>query len=190
MAVDSEGAPPPPNTQRHPGGALMTRRSRLLAACLSTVALLVAANLAFAAPKEKSPAAKDKPAHAKQHKNMSGKDLVGDKIKQNGSHQIHQNGKFSTSVDVVNGKIAGVKVKHADRGDVSVTKYKTTKKMAAAPTSGIQLASLLLAQDTYVGTMWIGYGYIDDYGDEIIYWFPYDMILDGDTGAIEYYAAS
>ena len=28
--------------------------------------------------------------------------------------------------------------------------------------------------------------FIDDNGDEQIYWFPYEMILDGDTGAIEY----
>ena len=27
------------------------------------------------------------------------------------------------------------------------------------------------------------------YGDEVIYWFPYDMIYDGDTGAIEYIPA-
>ena len=37
-----------------------------------------------------------------------------------------------------------------------------------------------------LGTVWIGYSYIDDYGYEVIYWFPYDMIYDGDTGAIEY----
>ena len=28
-------------------------------------------------------------SHAKTHKSMSGKDLVGDKIKQNGKHKIH-----------------------------------------------------------------------------------------------------
>ena len=33
---------------------------------------------------------------------------------------------------------------------------------------------------------YIGYAYYDDYGDEQIYWFPVDMIYDGDTGAIEY----
>jgi hypothetical protein len=38
----------------------------------------------------------------------------GDKIHQNGNHQIHQNGKFTASVDVQN-KISGVKVKHAER---------------------------------------------------------------------------
>ncbi len=27
---------------------------------------------------------------------------------------------------------------------------------------------------------------VDEYGDEAIYWFLYAMILDGDTGAIEY----
>jgi Ni/Co efflux regulator RcnB len=125
----------------------------------------------------------------KQHKHQNGKDLVGDKIKVDGKHKFHENGKNTAYVDVSKGKIAGVTVKHAEKGDVPVTKYKTTKKMARGPTSGIQLASLVLAQDQYIGTLWIGYGYIDDYGDEVIYWFPYDMILDGDTGAIEYYPA-
>jgi len=40
------------------------------------------------------------------------------------------------------------------------------------------------AQD--LGTIYIGYSYIDDNGDEVVYWFPYDMILDGDTGAVTY----
>ena len=86
-------------------------------------------------------------------------------------------------------QIAGVRVRHSERGDVPVTKYKTTTKMASGPASGIQLASYYPAQDQYIGTMWIGYGYIDDWGDEYIYWFPYDMILDGATGAIDYYPA-
>jgi hypothetical protein len=159
---------------------------------LAVAAMVFANGAGLAAPKNKAPqdkAPQDKASHAKQHKNMSGKDLLGAKIKQNGNHTLHQNGKFTASVDVANGKISGVKVKHAERGDVAVTKYKTTKKMAAVSTQGILLATYQLAQDTYVGTTWIGYGYIDDNGDEVIYWFPYDMILDGDTGAIEYYPA-
>ena len=36
------------------------------------------------------------------------------------------------------------------------------------------------------GTVYIGYAYYDDYGDEQIYWYPYEIIYDGDTGAIEY----
>jgi hypothetical protein len=166
----------------------MIRTSRFLAACLTAAGLIVASGSVFADPKDKpDKSMKDKPAHAKQHKNKSGKDLLGDKIKQNGKHKIDAHGKFETDVNVQNGKVAGVNVKHADRGDVPVTKYKTTKKMAGVAASNIYLASLSLAQDAYLGTMWIGYAFIDDYGDEVIYWFPYDMILDGDTGAIEYY---
>jgi hypothetical protein len=166
----------------------MIRKSSFLAACLTAAALIVANGSVFADPKDKpDKSMKDKSAHAKQHKNKSGKDLLGDKIKQNGKHKIDAHGKFVTSVDVQNGKVAGVNVKHADKGDVPVTKYKTTKKMAGAAASKIYLASLSLAQDAYLGTLWIGYAFIDDYGDEVIYWFPYDMILDGDTGAIEYY---
>jgi hypothetical protein len=170
----------------------MARTLRSLAVGFTILGLIVANGSAWTAPKDKTPqdkAPQGKAAHVKQHKHVSGKDLLGDRIKQNGNHKLEDHGKFSASVDVSNGKISGVKVKHADKGDVPVTKYKTTKKMAAGPASGIQLASYQLAQDAYVGTMWIGYAYIDDYGDEIIYWFPYDMILDGDTGAIEYYAA-
>ena len=37
-----------------------------------------------------------------------------------------------------------------------------------------------------LGTAYIGYAYIDDYGDEQIYWWPYEMICDGDAGAIDY----
>jgi hypothetical protein len=43
--------------------------------------------------------------------------------------------------------------------------------------------------DQYVGTTYIGYSYVDEFGEEEIYWFPYDMILDPDTGAIDYVPA-
>ena len=162
----------------------MIRRFRTLAALVAACGLILAAGSVLAAPKDKGPSGKTH-SKAKSHKDMSGKSLVGDKIKQDGNHKIHENGKFSTSVNVSHGKIAGVNVKNSDKGDVAVTKYKTTKNMAARPASGIYLA----AYDQYIGTLWIGYGYIDDWGEEIIYWFPYDMILDGDTGAIDYYPA-
>jgi hypothetical protein len=47
-------------------------------------------------------------------------------------------------------------------------------------------ASLRSVQDQDMGTVYIGYSYVDENGDEEIYWFPYDMIVDGDTGAVEY----
>ena len=76
-------------------------------------------------------------------------------------------------------------MKHADKGDVPVKKYVTKKKMAEAPLGGIQRVSLNLAQyggAEYLGTTWIGFAYYDDWGDEVIYWFPYDMVYDPYTG--------
>ncbi|SRR5258708_3667221 len=130
----------------------------------------------------------EKPQKAK-HVHHNGKDLLGDKIKVNGKHKLHENGKHTAYVTVANGKITGVSVVHADKGAVPVTKYKTNKKMAEAPASGFQAVAFNLAQSQgtqYLGQTWIGYSYYDDYGNEVIYWFPYDMIYDGDTGAIEY----
>jgi hypothetical protein len=172
----------------------MIRTLRLVAVLLAVLGLVMVDGSAIAQSKGKGHGQKQEKGanpskEKKPHKNFSGKDLVGDNIKTNGTHKIHENGKFATFVNVSNGKIAGVNVKHADRGDVPVTKYKTTEKMAQGLTSGVQLASLVFAQSQYVGTLWIGYAYTDDFGYEVIYWFPYDMILDGDTGAIDYYPA-
>jgi hypothetical protein len=169
----------------------MIRKLRFLAVPLVLLGLVAAGGPAFAQSKSNGQAQKQQKGdnsskEKKAHKNMSGKDLLGDKIKQNGTHKIHENGKFSTFVNVSNGKIAGVNVKNADKGDVPVTKYKTNKDMAQGPASGVQFASLVYAQSQYVGTLWIGYAYTDDYGYEYIYWFPYYMILDGDSGAVDY----
>jgi uncharacterized protein with FMN-binding domain len=113
----------------------------------------------------------------------NGQQLLGAKLKTNGPHVINKKGNYTASVEVKNGKVAGVHVKHGKKGDVPVRKYKTNKKMGQAG-GHFMHASLLSAQDQYVGTLWIGYAYVDEYGYEEIYWFPYDMILDGDTGAI------
>jgi hypothetical protein len=123
----------------------------------------------------------DKPK--KQHKHKDGKSLLGDRIKQNGRHKIDQNGKYSTFVETHNGKIRSVKVNHSDKGDVPVTKYKTSKRMAEAG-SGFVRVGMVLVQS--LGSTWIGYSYYDEYGDEVIYWFEYEMIEDPYTGAVEY----
>ena len=132
---------------------------------------------------------KVKPTKAKHH---NGKDLVGDKIKTNGRHVIDKKGDYTAAVDIQGGKIAGMKVSHATKGDIPVKKYKTTKKMAetdALRRAGFQRAAFVQVQSTYIGTTYIGYSYVDEYGTEEIYWYPYDMILDGDTGAVEYVPA-
>ena len=129
---------------------------------------------------------KVKPTKAKHH---NGKDLVGDKIKTDGHHEIHKNGNYTAAVDVKDGKIAGMKVKHATKGDVAVTKYKTSQKMAGADQQRGSFQRAAFVQVQYLGTTYIGYAYVDEYGTEVIYWYPYDMILDGDTGAVEYVPA-
>ena len=91
---------------------------------------------------------------------------------------------YTATAQVSNGKITGVAVKHADKGDVAVKKVKTNKKMAQADV--IHPVAYTLAQAQDLGTTYIGYSYIDDYGNEVVYWFPYEMILDGATGAIDY----
>jgi hypothetical protein len=125
-----------------------------------------------------------------KHNHFSGQQLLGDKVKTNGHHVIHKAGKYTASATVKDGKIAGVNVKHSEKGDVPVKKYKTTKKMAerTGESNGISLVSYgsMLAQIQDLGMTYIGYAYTDEYGDEYIYWFPYEMIYDGDTGAIEY----
>jgi hypothetical protein len=155
---------------------------RYLAAILAVIGLLTMVGLADAQGKGKG---KGKG----KHHHFSGQQLLGDKIKTNGNHFIHKNGKYAVSATVKDGKIAGINVKHSEKGDVPVKKYKTTKKMATkmGGSYGISLVSYSSMEQTQdLGMTYIGYAYTDEYGDEYIYWFPYEMIYDGDTGAVEY----
>ena len=165
----------------------MARARRYLASVLAVICLIAMVSSADAQGKGKGK------GHEKgkgKHHHHSGQQLLGDKIKTNGHHVLHQNGKYTASVNVKDGKITGMDVKHSEKGAVPVKKYKTTKKMAArtGESNGVVFASnrsmLLQVQD--LGMTYIGYAYVDEYGDEYIYWFPYEMIYDGDTGAVEY----
>lgn len=171
---------------------MMITKFRSLAALLAILAMVAGYTYAATHNNEPSPSdeMREKGQNGKGHHNhVSGKNLVGDKIKKEGKSKFHEHGNYSAFVNVSGGKIKGVNVNHADKGNVPVTKYKTTKNMAALATSESPLGSLVPVQSQDMGTVWIGYGYIDEYGDEYIYWFPYEMIYDGDTGAIDYYPA-
>jgi hypothetical protein len=151
------------------------RIQRLFIASVCAVGLFALGQVAVAAGK------------ANHH---NGKNLLGDKVKADGHHVLETKGAYTVSAEVKSGKIAGVHVKHAKNGDVAVKKYKTDKKMAQLLESqGRFHLAAYAPQDQYIGTTYIGYSFIDEYGDEEIYWFPYDMILDGDTGAIAYVPA-
>jgi hypothetical protein len=97
-------------------------------------------------------------------------------------HEIEKKGHYAASVESKGGKIAAFHVPHDTNGEIPVKKYKTHKKMVQATGSHLTYASFTLPQDTDLGTVYIGYSYIDDEGNEEIYWFPEEEILDGDTG--------
>jgi hypothetical protein len=120
-----------------------------------------------------------------QHHHDAAK-LVGASIHQDGHHDIDHKGKYTTSVEVKGGKIAALHVKHSEKGNIPVKKYKTHRKMAQTDRAHLMYASFRLAQMEDMGTEYIGYSYIDDEGNEEIYWFPVEEIYDGDTGAVEY----
>lgn len=177
----------------------MENPQRIAAVLAASLALVVADGTAFAQGKGKDKDAKEPHGQgatkeqgggkqkAKKAKHENGKTLVGDKIKKNGKQKFDQKGKNSAFVNVKDGKIAGVAVENADKGNLEVKKYKTNQKVVDGG-YGLVPASMQLAQ--YMGTTYIGYSYWDDYyQEEVIYWFPYDMIYDGDTGAIDYVPA-
>lgn len=167
----------------------MVKTHRSLVAFLAVLGVIAMVGLADAQGKGKG---KEKEKGKGKHHHLSGQQLIGDKIKTNGNHGIHKNGKHTVTAAVRDGKITGVSVKHSEKGDVPVTKYKTKKKMAekTGGKDGFSLVSYhgMLAQIQDLGTTWIGYAYTDEYGEEYIYWFPVEMIYDGETGAIEYVA--
>jgi hypothetical protein len=149
----------------------MNRIQRLIPAVLAVFGLMALAGTVVAAGK------------ANHH---DAKQLLGDKAKSDGHHVIHTKGKYTTSVETRNGKISALKVKHSEKGDIPVKKYKTEHKMAQAATGHVVYASFGSAQAEDMGTVYIGYAYTNDEGDQEIYWFPAEMIEDGTTGAVEY----
>jgi hypothetical protein len=120
-----------------------------------------------------------------------GQKLLGNKIHQNGKHELHKVGKHTAYAHVSKGKITGVTVENDAKGAVPVTKYKTDKKMAEVSSRYLvradtgTMTDATLAQLQYV-TAYVGYAYYDEFGDEYIYWFLVDLIYDGDTGAVLY----
>ena len=158
--------------------------TRMLALSIASTALIATGLPAGAAPKDNGKEPKEQhESKAKKHEHKNGKELLGERIKANGKHKLEQHGKHTAYANVQNGKIAGVTVTHSEKGEVPVKKYKTSRKMAGY--GGMQPVSMQLAQAS-LGSTWIGYAFVDDYGNEVIYWYEYEMILDGDTGAVEY----
>ena len=147
------------------------KMKRVLGAIVITFSLLAIASVAFAVA-------------AKKQNHHDGHQLVAAKLKTDGHHDIEKRGHYAASVESKGGKVAAFHVVHDTKGNIPVRKYKTNKKMVQVTGSHLTYASFALPQD--MGTVEIGYSYIDDDGNEEIYWFPAEEIVDGDTGAVEY----
>jgi hypothetical protein len=150
---------------------------RVLKASIIALSLLAIGNLAFAVA-------------AKKQNHHDGKRLIAAKIKTDGHHDVEKKGHYTASVESKGGKISAFHVVHDTKGQIPVKKYKTHKKMVQATAPHLTYAAFALPQDTDMGTVYIGYSYVDDDGNEEIYWVPEEMVLDGDTGAVEYFPLS
>src|SRR5205814_644231 len=97
------------------------------------IAVTLISAIAFAGPTyAKGKAHEAQKTH--QRHNHSGRALLGAKIHTNGPHVIDKVGKNTVTAHVKGGKVAGVTVKHSDKGAVAVKKYKTksTEKLGQA----------------------------------------------------------
>ena len=110
-----------------------------------------------------------------------GKRVLGDKFKTHGNPVIDEKEPHTVSIDVTDGNVACLHVKHNKKGELPIKKYKAGKRMARA--EGVPYVGYPLAQAQSLGTVHIGFAYVDDDGDEAIDGFPHEMICDGDTGA-------
>jgi hypothetical protein len=112
-------------------------------------------------------------ANNEHHNN--GHNLLGEKLNQNGKHEITRIGNNAVTAEVNNKKVVGMSA-----GNLPVRKVKSNKKMAGVGFDHLQIAAngevqLAQAVDVY-------YGYCFDTGlDEYCYWYPASDIVVTDT---------
>lgn len=143
----------------------MTRIS-LATALLVSVSLVIPGNLATAQPGKGKKAGHER-GKGHQHKHMNGHNLLGAKIKQNGKHVLGKLANRDVTVEVKNGKVAGM-----GAGDLPMKRVKTKQKMAVIDNAIIPVAWTGLKLAQYGGDAYY-YGYCFDDGYEYTcYWYP------------------
>jgi hypothetical protein len=123
--------------------------------------------------------AKAKAKH--NHHSLHGK--LGDKIKKDGTHEVHKNGDHTVHAEVKGGKIVAVHVKHKTKGDVKVIKYKSSKNMVSAVDVGP--AEEIPAQSDPIVSIGFGFVVDDTTQSQEIYWTPASVVADV-SGAVDY----
>jgi hypothetical protein len=114
--------------------------------------------------------------------------LLGDKLKNDGKHELHSKGDHTAHAHVKGGKVAKVEVVHKTKGMVAVTKYKSAKKLHAQAGSGVEHHYVGFNPDDVTdecggAIAFVGWGYTVN-GVVIVYWFPVAIVIGGDGGAI------
>src|ERR1700729_2780514 len=132
--------------------------NRVLVTMVMTCSLIAISTVAFAVA-------------AKKQNHHDGHRLVAAKLKTDGHHDIEKRGHYAASADSKGGKIAAFHVVHDTKAEIPVKKYKSHKKMVQATGSHLTYASFALPQDTDMGTVYIGYSYFAEDGNDEIYWF-------------------
>ncbi len=120
-------------------------------------------------------------AQADTHHNAHA--LIQGKLNQNGKHVLHATKTHTAHAHVQGGKISHVEVTHKTKGALKVSKYKSAKRHHAQAESGVE-HHYVSAQG--VVTAFVGFGFIDDAGVLVIYWFPVTIVVNGDAGCVAY----
>src|SRR5215510_8054650 len=144
--------------------------------------LLVSCAFVTAAGAE--PAKKQESAKKHQHKN--GHNLLGDKLKQNGRHQIEKAGQDTVSAEVNNGKVTAMSANHPQNGNLPARKVKSRQKMAEIEPRGVRVAANVESPQLAQTIVYTSYGWCFDDGlDVYCYWYPADVVI-VDTSWVEF----
>ena len=134
------------------------------------------ASSAFVTAAGAEPAKKKESAKKHQHKN--GHNLLGDKLKQNGRHQIDMAGQATVSAEVNNGKVAAMSANHPQKGNLPARKVKSRQKMAEIEPRGVRVAANVEAPQLAQTVVYTSYGWCFDDGlDVYCYWYPADVVI-------------
>ncbi len=127
-------------------------------------------------------------AFAKNKNHKNGHSLLGNKLKQNGRHQLDKAGQATVSADVNNGKVTALSATHPQKGNLPARKVKSSKKMADLEPSRVRVAEFINGEGGVQLVQAVVYYYawcFDDGIDEYCYWFPADVVI-VDAGWVEY----
>ena len=113
-------------------------------------------------------------AFAKNQHHNNGHSVLGEKLNQNGKHEVGKVGNATVTAEV-NGK----KVVNMSAGNLPVRKVKSNKKLA---TSDQGLTRLAANGEFQLAQVEVYYGYCFDAGlDEYCYWYPATDVIVTDT---------